>query len=722
MSYLKVCYSLIVKNLALFIQTTCVVLFFSCPLLAQNTQEFEKKYITIDNAKTSYPLTKYLRYYDDKNGNLSIDEISKMTDQFSDVLQITENTKYVWAYFDVKNKTDEEWLIDTKTENSVLYVKRNNEWKIYTPSNYLYSREYILLPISKFGTSERIYVKIIPYPKMGKTKSHVYMRQRLSYEQRFLNDTIFYMLVVGVIFGLFFYNLFLAISTKSYSYYFYSFSILIGGLLFLFYSMLFREFLMEKRYVSLISNILTPLSIISFVLFSLAYFKESLKSKWTKVIIFLILFNVVASTIYTYNTFYYSDSSYAPLGNISIISIYTSLLVFSIYKTKKGALGGRWFLLANSLLIITILIAIIVSQFLTAINIGYAIGVGVVIQLLLFSFALGSRFNSIKKQIAQKEMEQKELEKNQLLELQKLTEQKNIELEEKVENRTSKLREANQEMESLIEELDTTNSSLKSTYAQLQVQHKKITDSIYYANNIQKAVLPAISNMKADFPDLFVFFRPRNVVSGDFYWYKKLEDDKYLLGAFDCTGHGVPGAFMSMISSQILNEIVSVHKKIMPNEILDELRKTIYFSLKQNENANKDGLDACLVLIDRKDETLYFSGAQNPLYYIQKDTLETIKGDNIYIGGRYNHSDKFTLHSISFAKQKTLFYLASDGIQDQFGGKENRKLMRKAFKKHLERNQNLSSKEQNMFWKSFVTEWQGKNQQTDDMLLIGFRP
>ncbi|WP_375563376.1 7TM diverse intracellular signaling domain-containing protein [Bernardetia sp. OM2101] len=500
---------------------------------------------------------------------------------------------------------------------------------------------------------------------------------------------------------IFFYNLFLSISTKSYSYLLYSFAVFFIGLKFLVLSNLFRELVIEYNHVALFSNSCTSFAIFFYSLFSLAYFKENYKSRWTKIIISFLLFHVLVSSLYIYNSFYYSDYFYEHIGNFSIVSIYISLFIFSIYKAKKKTLGAKWFLLANSFLVPIVLVTVLVSIFSSSIYVGYILSFGVVIQLLLFSFALGSRFNLIKKQIAQKENEKLELEKNQITELQKLTAKKNLELEEKVTHRTSELQE---------------------TLGELKFQHKKVTDSIYYANNIQEAILPKFSKIKTIFSDFFVFFRPRDVVSGDFYWYMPLENEKYLIGAFDCTGHGVPGAFMSMISYQILNEIVLAEKKVMPNEILDALRKNLYFSLKQNENSNKDGLDACLIMVDKKEEKVYFSGAKNPLYYIKNNILETVKGTNLYIGGKYNETDKFKLHTISFHQKDTQFYLSSDGIQDQFGGNKDKKLMRRTFRNYLLEKQNLSSEQQFEFWNTFMTEWQGNNQQTDDMLLIGIRP
>ncbi len=723
MHNLEVYYANISKKLIHFIKIILVLLcFFPNSLFAQ---DITKEYIIINDSIDSFILNPYLHYYNDENGNLSINEISsnKIKIQFSDSLQLTENTKYIWVFFDIKMKSNNEWLIQTKNKGNTLYTKNNNKW---TSNDYLYSNKRFILPKCNTDTLERFYMKIIPSYKIKNTsKINIFLNEKHNFEKDNFENTIFYMLVAGVVFALFFYNLFLSISTKSYSYFLYSCSIFIIGLKLLLFSNLFKELFIGYDYWSVYSNSCTSLTIIFYATFCLAYFKENYKSKWTQIITLFLLIHILISSIHIYKTFYYFDFYYINFGNFSIVSVFFLLFIFSIYKTKNKELGSREFLFANSFLIPIIFATIIVSIFLNSTYTGYILSLGVVIQLLLFSFVLGYRFNLIKKQIAQKESERIELKNKQIIEVQKLTAKKNVELEEKVVYRTFKLQEANQQMGKLIEKLDITNKSLQTTFAELEFQHKKVTDSIYYANNIQKAILPTLSKIKTIFNDSFIFFRPRDVVSGDFYWYMPLENDKYLIGAFDCTGHGVPGAFMSMISYQILNEIVLLEKKIMPNEILDSLRKNLYFSLKQNENSNKDGLDASLILIDKKEKKLHFSGAKNPLYYVKDNEpkiLQTIKGTNLYIGGRYNEIDKFELHTVSFYQKNTQFYICSDGIQDQFGGKENKKLMRKVFKDFLLKNQNLSAEKQNEFWNTFITEWQGENGQTDDMLLIGIRP
>ncbi|WP_375560415.1 7TM-DISM domain-containing protein [Bernardetia sp. OM2101] len=180
---------------------------FSASLSAQKTS---KEYLTIDDTTNIFLLNSYLSYYNDEEGNLSIDQINEMSNEvlkkhFLDSLQITDNTKYIWVYFDLKTQTNKDWLINTKTKNSILYTKNNSKWVTHNSSDYLYSNRRFLIPKFNSDTVERIYIKITPYRRMqNKGKTDITLNQKYTYEKGFLEDTIFYMLVVGIVFGLFF--------------------------------------------------------------------------------------------------------------------------------------------------------------------------------------------------------------------------------------------------------------------------------------------------------------------------------------------------------------------------------------------------------------------------------------------------------------------------------------------------------------------------------------
>ena len=196
-----------------------------------------------------------------------------------------------------------------------------------------------------------------------------------------------------------------------------------------------------------------------------------------------------------------------------------------------------------------------------------------------------------------------------------------------------------------------------------------ILDSLNYAASIQMAVFGSKSQILKHFKEGFILFKPKDIVSGDFYWFGSVEDEKIVVSA-DCTGHGVPAALMTIMGNDLLNEIVLQDKIIHPDKILEELDRKIINGL-SNENGveRQDGMDMSIVTINAKKQRIYFAGAKNPLYIIYKNEIDTIKGSFFPIGSnQYNTKKQFDLHEIRY-KKETKIYLFSDGFQDQFGGK-----------------------------------------------------
>jgi ligand-binding sensor domain-containing protein/serine phosphatase RsbU (regulator of sigma subunit) len=261
-------------------------------------------------------------------------------------------------------------------------------------------------------------------------------------------------------------------------------------------------------------------------------------------------------------------------------------------------------------------------------------------------------------------------------------------------------------------------------------QKKEITDSIHYAERIQQAVLPVENILKNNFSDYFVLFRPKDIVSGDFYWMSE-KADNIIFTAADCTGHGVPGAFMSMLGVSFLNKIVNEEGNVKPSQILNFLRKEIIGSLKQegSYDTNKDGMDIALCSVNLKSLKLQFAGANNPLFLVRKENgesvLNEIKGDKMPVAF-YTKMDDFTNHEFELRKGDTI-YLFSDGFLDQFGGPEGRKFMKPRFSKMLLENQDLSLTSQKEVFANTLDEWinhpseNSPGGQIDDVILIGVR-
>lgn len=301
---------------------------------------------------------------------------------------------------------------------------------------------------------------------------------------------------------------------------------------------------------------------------------------------------------------------------------------------------------------------------------------------------------------------------------------KNVELEQSNEEIAAQRDEIEAQKDQLAEtneKLAEINGQLEATNDQLAVKNKNITASITYAKRIQEAMLPLRDKIQQNLDDYFILFKPRDIVSGDFYWFAQ-KNNKIIFTAVDCTGHGVPGAFMSMIGSEILTTIVNQGITI-PSEILDYKNRYVRKALKQEQTENQDGMDMSLCTIDKQSKTVEWAGAKNPLVYIQNNELFHIKGDMQSIGGHQMSKDekKFTNHVISYADATTYFYFFTDGFQDQFGGPKNRKFMIKKLKDIIFENYQKPMTEQEKILNLAIESWMKNVEQTDDILVIGFK-
>ena len=254
----------------------------------------------------------------------------------------------------------------------------------------------------------------------------------------------------------------------------------------------------------------------------------------------------------------------------------------------------------------------------------------------------------------------------------------------------------------------------------VEEQKKDITDSIRYAENIQRALLPTHHSIQALLPDSFILFKPKDVVSGDFYWMQHHNEQVYL-AACDCTGHGVPGAFMSMIGSSQLDEAVVEKGITQPNEIFYEVRKGFINALKQTAEAGqqKDGMDASLIAWDKKNK-LQYATANNPIFLIRKGELLETKPDRQPVGFHLDNSQPFTHHELQLEKEDVI-YLFSDGYPDQFGGPKQKKFMMKSFKNLLLSIHQEPMETQRAILEAKLKEWRGNTEQIDDILVMGIR-
>ncbi|NJM15158.1 MAG: response regulator [Bacteroidales bacterium] len=270
------------------------------------------------------------------------------------------------------------------------------------------------------------------------------------------------------------------------------------------------------------------------------------------------------------------------------------------------------------------------------------------------------------------------------------------------------------------EELELQKQVLIKQRDLISAQKKDILDDIEYSKRIQQAILPQASLIKLLIPSHFLINKPKNIVSGDFYWVGKREEDIIVVVA-DCTGHGISGAFMTMAGTAFLNEIINKYNFKTAAEILDLLRKKVMKLLNQKGEVGEaaDGMDIALVLINLEKGNLQFAGANNPLFLIRDNELEIIKGDRMPIGIHRNYNQPFTNHILNLLPGDK-YYLFTDGYPDQFGGPSNKKFRIHRFKELLLNNHMLPMSKQCKVIEDVFYDWKGDLEQIDDVLIMGF--
>ncbi len=265
------------------------------------------------------------------------------------------------------------------------------------------------------------------------------------------------------------------------------------------------------------------------------------------------------------------------------------------------------------------------------------------------------------------------------------------------------------------------NKLLEQQKNEIEFQKKEIQDSINYAQNIQASILPETRELEKHFGEMFVFYKPKDVVSGDFFWHACVQD-KILIAAADCTGHGVPGAFMSMIGSYELNNSVQERGLYDPAKILEHINSSLKKRLKQNEEKtkNKDGMDIALCSFEPNKKQLNFAGANRPLFIVRGEETLEVAPNKTAIGG-YTASDyQFSGNTINLQSGDCI-YMYTDGYSDQFGGEKNKKLTTRRFKELLKSVASKPMKEQYRLLEEYFYKWKGNFDQLDDVLVIGIK-
>lgn len=444
---------------------------------------------------------------------------------------------------------------------------------------------------------------------------------------------------------------------------------------------------------------------VNMALFLIRFLKLDYYSPFRKKI--LAIYSVIVPISYIF-IFTFFEVYEAILLDAFFANVITFLGMEAAWKAhKKGHATAIYFFIAYLFFVLgLILFSTYIFSLVNHSWAKYSYDWAALCEMILISIALSVQQN-IDKEKAQKDA------LFQAEENRRLVQEQNVVLEQKVKERTA---EIVQQKEEITQTLEIVNQQKH----EIEKSHKHITDSINYAKKIQTAFLPKQEIIENTLPNSFILYLPRDIVSGDFYWIRKVDNLQVIIAA-DCTGHGVPGAFLSILGTTLLNDIIVSKKILKPNEILDELRIAVINSLNQygTTGENKDGMDISVCVYNPENNILEYAGANNSLYIIRQNKLIEYKADHQPVG-KHIKEKPFTLHEIQL-KSKDSIYSCSDGYSSQFGGQSNDKLKRGRFKEYLLTISELAIVDQKNELENMLKIWQGDNEQIDDILVIGVK-
>jgi len=586
------------------------------------------------------------------------------------------------------------------------------------------------VPLNK-DAEQTFYIRWKAETHIGAPLMHFIAHETMVRHDRIERMVLFALLGMMTIISCFFLILFLALRDRQYIYFslyilfFASFLFAIEGYLgeFLWKANIFQSVLISGAQTFTIS-----LVTIFFLLFGISYLelRRKLPGWYWSVFVLLGLVGVRILTMllaYIFNFTIgglFEDVVVVVWGFSVAIAPLFLLLLPSVFRIRSGFKPAWYFLVANVVLIPLAIITFDSSTFslsphtvnesvLFRILQVSGVYIAAILQILIFSMGLARkmRIDEAEKKITQKRII------DQLKENEKLKDKVNRELEQKVKERTREISEQKEEIESQRDEIEAQRDLVFA-------QKKEITDSIGYAQRIQSAILPHKTYLDKLIPEYFVLFKPRDIVSGDFYWIKEVESSIIIVAA-DCTGHGVPGAFMSMLGITLLNELFVEGRSYKPGEVLEELRTKVKTMLVQEGTIRdqKDGMDMAIAVINREKNELQFAGAYNPLYLIRQGELIELKGDKQPIGIHWEETE-FMNHVVGL-KENDSVYIFSDGYVDQYGGEHRKKFKTQKFKELLLSVQSESMEKQKQEIENTFETWRGNTEQIDDVCVVGVR-
>ncbi|HAS44027.1 MAG TPA: hypothetical protein DCS93_26350 [Microscillaceae bacterium] len=726
------------KPLLIFI--TLLVILAYLPIQAQPSilldQNFKTQILTVgDNVK----------FYRDSQNTLNLEKAlnldwQKEAFELNDPVCVPKaKNEIIWLHFSLNVTHPKKYVLTTFNfyGTSELYYKHSSDhsWQklIITEEDYYTNRPYFLyffkqfvLELNKKGTYE-CYFKTRGFGAIS-----MFSPQYLENYQIYANLILFF-ISIGALLAITFYNFFLVFATKDNIYIYYALYQLTNLIIGTFFSGILSAYGLDYTTASNGAGYTNFffMSHLANQVFAYHFLKVplTLGKIWTRIYWGLMVITVIVIIIAHFVPLHYMQMWAENLSVITPLCLWVSGLWAYFKKKRKEA---RFYVIAYVFYLVGFIIT-----FLTAIGIyqdtafGYnAFLLGAVFEAIFFSLALGDRISILKK----------EKERAQAENLQLVKEQKSI-LEQKVKERTIALERANQDIVAQNQELQTKreeilvqNEELKQTQEEISTQRDALAQannalqrsqlrielSIRTAQSIQKALLVSESKLSHHFKDHFIINHPKDVVSGDFFWLNEM-DQKIVLVVADCTGHGVPGAFMTLIGNNLLNNIIQIDQIINPADILNRLHQEVKLVLNQEETLNNNGMDAVVVTLEKQEHQtqLTFSGAKNNLLIYTQAHLSELKGIRKSIGGIQNEEIQFNQQTLAL-HANDLIYLGSDGLEDQHNEKRKR-FGRKRLKELINKIQGLPLTQQKQTIEdALATQMQGTDQR-DDILLIGVK-
>lgn len=674
----------------------------------------------INHPDSTYNITTTVEYYCDSTNAVNIEDLLKnsssheFTENGKDIFHHGNTPNTYWVKFDVVNHLHHEVLVYLSAEwlNLVeFYEIRSNEIIRYREMGAALNRNDRALAISKpavlipftDGLTHTIYLKFKTDHALTTTISIATMKEVYKH---FVKESVIYNIFLGIIVLIFFYNLYLAIITRRTQYIMFSFYILFL-VLSISYVKGFHTFF-HSVYFTKHNNIFTGLMVI-FLVFSMTSMTEIQKLSPT---IYKLRFAViiVPSISILINIFGSVRIANQLIDLGALLGIIWSIAL-AIVILKHGGDYAKNLIIAFAAFLVGGAVQILLGYGVFKVNFwttnAYVIGSG--LEVIFLSSALAIKINQFRKDryLAQKE-KINEIRKNELF----IKEQNEL-LEDKVKRRTQALEQTNKDLELTLgyvqEQKDT-----------IEQNNQYIIDGIKYAKTIQDAILIPPSELDSLLPNSFILFKPKDILSGDFYWFGD-RGDEIIIAVVDCEGHGVSGAMLSMMGYAFMNEIVYDEGISVPGKILDKLNAKVVNQLFHTEKSQCDTMDVAVVSVNRKTKEVLFAGARNPLIIHSDEDVQVIKGDRLSVGEKHTiNKAPYTTHHIE-ADSSQRFFISSDGYQDQFGGPHDKKMMGKIFRSILKDTcSSTTAQDKAALLDDFLKEWQQDNPQTDDILVIGF--